>query len=70
MTEESSVTIRTDAALTRRVTGARLVTASAVLGGALALAGLGAFAQPQPPAAGNVGPGISTVELAQPISGR
>ena len=69
MTEESSVTIRTDAALTRRVTGARLVTASAVLGGALALAGLGAFAQPHPPA-GNVGPGISTVELAQPISSR
>jgi hypothetical protein len=69
MTEESSVTIRTDAALTRRVTGARLVTASAVLGGALALAGLGAFAQPHTPA-GNVGPGISTVELSQPITAR
>ena len=69
MTEESSVTIRTDAVLNRRVTSARLVTASAVLGGALALAGLGAFAQPQHPA-GNVGPGISTVELAQPISSR
>ena len=35
------VTIRTDAALTRRVTGARLVTTLAVLGGTLALAGLG-----------------------------
>ena len=60
------MTIRTDAAMTRRVTAARLVTASAVLGGALAFAGLGAFAQPHTPS-GNVGPGISTVEFAQPI---
>ena len=37
------MTIRTDAALTRRVTGARLVLSTAVLGGAFALAGLGAF---------------------------
>jgi hypothetical protein len=62
------VTERADAALTRRVTTARLVTASAVLGGALALAGLGAFGNgPHTPADGNVGPGISTVEFAQPI---
>ena len=63
--------IRTDAALTRRVTGARLVTASAVLGGALALAGLGAFGNlAHTPADGNVGPGITTVELSQAVSAR
>jgi hypothetical protein len=62
------VTARTDAALNRRVTSARLVTASAVLGGALALAGLGAFGNaPHAAADGNVGPGISTVEFAQPL---
>jgi hypothetical protein len=65
------MTIRTDAALDRRITGARLVTASAVLGGALALAGLGAFGNvADTPADGNVGPGIATVELSQPISHR
>jgi hypothetical protein len=65
------VTIRTDAAVTRRVTVARLVTASAVLGGALALAGLGAFGTAaHAPADGDVAPGISTVELSQPISAR
>ena len=37
------MTIRTDAAFSRRVTGARLVTTLAVLGGTLALAGLGSF---------------------------
>jgi hypothetical protein len=63
--------IRTDAAVTRRVTGARLVTASAVLGGALAFAGLGAFGTTAPTHAdGNVAPGISTVEFTQPISHR
>jgi hypothetical protein len=65
------VTIRTDAALTRRVTGARLVTASAVLGGALALAGLGAFGNvADGPAGGNVGHGIGTVELSVAVSHR
>jgi hypothetical protein len=62
---------RTDAALTRRVPGARLITASAVLGGALALAGLGAFGDlSQNPADGNVGPGITTVELSQAVAAR
>ena len=42
------VTIRTDAALSRRVTGARLVTTLAVLGGTLALAGLGSFGDSPP----------------------
>jgi hypothetical protein len=65
------VTIRTDAALTRRVTGARLMTATAVLGGALALAGLGALGGlTATPADGNVGPGITTVELSQEIGTR
>jgi hypothetical protein len=63
--------MRTDAALTRRVTAARLVTASAVLGGTLALAGLGVLGGLEDrPAAGNVGPGIATVELSQAVSGR
>ena len=35
------MTIRSDAALTRRVTGGRLVMTLAVLGGTLGLAGLG-----------------------------
>jgi hypothetical protein len=70
-TEETIVTIRTDAALTRRVTGARLMTATAVLGGALALAGLGALGGlTATPADGNVGPGITTVELSQEIGTR
>jgi hypothetical protein len=62
---------RIDAALTRRVTGARLTAASAVLGGALALAGLGAFGDlAGAPAEGNVGPGIATVELSQAVGTR
>jgi hypothetical protein len=65
------VTNRTDAALTRRVTAARLVTVSAVLGGTLALAGLGAFGGlVASPADGNVGPGIGTVELSHAVSHR
>jgi hypothetical protein len=61
----------TDAALTRRVLGARLTAATAVLGGALALAGLGAFGDlGDAPAAGNVGPGITTVELSQAAGSR
>ena len=40
------MTIRSDAALTRRVTGARLVTTLAVLGGTLGLAGLGVVRRP------------------------
>ncbi|WP_116449466.1 hypothetical protein [Blastococcus litoris] len=60
---------RTDAALTRRVLRARLVVASAVLGGTVALAGLGAFGDLSgAPAQGNVGPGIATVELSQPVA--
>jgi hypothetical protein len=63
--------IRTDAALTRRVTGARLTAVTAVLGGALALAGLGVFGDlTEAPAQGDVGPGIATVELSQAVSTR
>jgi hypothetical protein len=62
---------RTDAALTRRVVRARLTVAAAVLGGTFALAGLGAFGDLSgAPAQGNVGPGIATVELSQPVDGR
>ncbi|MCW2740368.1 MAG: hypothetical protein JWR45_790 [Blastococcus sp.] len=62
------MTIRIDAT-SSRVTGARLMTVSAVLGGALALAGLGAFGNlAGGPADGNAGPGITTVELAQPLA--
>ncbi|UOY00249.1 hypothetical protein [Blastococcus sp. PRF04-17] len=65
------MTIATDAALTRRVTGARLVTISAVLGGTFALAGLGAFGDltggTQP---GQVGGGIVTVELSEAVAAR
>jgi hypothetical protein len=60
---------RTDAALTRSVIRARLVVAASVLGGALALAGLGAFGDLSgAPADGDVAPGIATVELSQPVS--
>lgn len=60
---------RTDAALTRRVVRARVGVATAVLGGTLALAGLGAFGDlAAAPAEGNVGPGIATVELSQPVA--
>jgi hypothetical protein len=64
------VTIRTDAAFSRCVTGARLVTTLAVLGGTLALAGLGSFGDlTGGPADGN-SPGIVTVELSQPLGAR
>ena len=60
---------RADAALTRSVTRARLAVAASVLGGTLALAGLGAFGDlAGAPAVGNVGPGIATVELSQPVT--
>jgi len=59
------VTIGTDAALTRRVASARLVVSTAVLGGVLALAGLGAFGDLADRAPmGDVGPGIVTAELS------
>jgi len=66
------VTIRTDAALTRRVTGARLVLSTAVLGGAFALAGLGAFGDLSGADAphGDVGNGIATVQLSEAVSTR
>jgi hypothetical protein len=66
------VTIRTDAALTRRVISARLVLSTAVLGGAFALAGLGAFGDLNVGGApaGNVGPGIATVQLSEAVSTR
>jgi hypothetical protein len=64
------VTIRTDAALTRRVIGARLVLSTAVLGGALALAGLGAFGDLADAGHGNAGTGIGTVELSEAVSTR
>ena len=54
------MTIRTDAALTRRVVSARLVLSTAVLGGAFALAGLGAFGDLSDTGHGNVGNGIAT----------
>ena len=64
------MTIRSDAALTSRVTGARLVTALAVLGGTLALAGLGAVGDLSGAPAHSTGPGLVTVELSQPVSAR
>ena len=65
------MTIRTDAALTRRVTGARLVVASAVLGGTFALAGLGAFGDLSDAGSpGQVGGGLVTVELSEAVSTR
>ena len=66
------MTIRTDAALTRRVISARLVLSTAVLGGAFALAGLGAFGDLSGggTAPGTVGGGIVTVELSEAASTR
>ena len=61
------MTIRTDAAFSRCVTGARLVTTLAVLGGTLALAGLGAFGTAAP---AHNAPGLVTVELSQAVSAR
>jgi hypothetical protein len=57
----------TDAALNRRVTGARLVTVLAVLGGTLALGGVGAFGDLDGGAPAN---GIVTVELSEAVSAR
>jgi hypothetical protein len=64
------VTIRSDAALTSRVTGARLITALAVLGGTLGLAGLGVFGDLSAGPAHSTSPGIVTVELSQAVSTR
>ena len=59
---------RTDAALTRRVLRARLTVVAAVLGGTFALAGQGAFGNLSGvPAGSDIGPGIATVELSQPV---
>ena len=63
------MTIRSDAALTSRVTGARLVTALAVLGGTLALAGLGTFGDLSAGPA-HTSPGLVTVELSQAVGAR
>jgi hypothetical protein len=58
------VTIRSDAALTRRVTGGRLVMTLAVLGGTLGLAGLGVVGDLHAhPDLGS--PAVVTVELSQ-----
>jgi hypothetical protein len=64
------VTIRSDAALTRRVTGARLVTTLAVLGGALGLAGLGVVGDLSAGPAGGGSPALVTVELSQAVASR
>ena len=64
------MTIRTDAAFSRCVTGARLVTTLAVLGGTLALAGLGSFGDLTAGPADGGSPGIVTVELSQPLADR
>jgi hypothetical protein len=63
------MTKATDAAMTRRVTGARLVAVLAVLGGTLALSGTGAFGDlTGGTPAGD--PGIVTVELSEAVSTR
>jgi hypothetical protein len=62
--------IRTDAAFSRCVTGARLVTTLAVLGGTLALAGLGSFGDLAAGPTDGGSPGIVTVELSQPLADR
>ena len=64
------MTIRTDAALNRRVTGARLVTTLAVLGGTLGLAGLGVFGDLSAGPADLGSPTLVTVELSQAVSHR
>jgi hypothetical protein len=64
-TEEISVTIRSDAALTRRVTGGRLVMTLAVLGGTLGLAGLGVVGNLSAGPADLGSPALVTVELSQ-----
>jgi hypothetical protein len=69
-TEEISVTIRSDAALTRRVTGGRLVMTLAVLGGTLGLAGLGVLGDLSAGPAHSTSPGLVTVELSQAVAPR
>jgi hypothetical protein len=59
------VTIRSDAALTRRVTGGRLVMTLAVLGGTLGLAGLGVVGTLHAGPADLGSPALVTVELSQ-----
>ena len=63
------MTIRSDAALTGRVTGARLVTTLAVLGGTLGLAGLGVFGDLSA-APAHDSPAFVTVELSRAVSHR
>ena len=64
------VTIRSDAALTSRVTGGRLVMTLAVLGGTLGLAGLGALGDLSAGPAHSTSPGLVTVELSQAVGTR
>src|SRR6478672_11667727 len=59
------VTIRSDAALTGRVTGGRLVVTLAVLGGTLGLAGLGVVGDLHDRPADLGSPTLATVELSQ-----
>ena len=64
------MTIRSDAALTGRVTGARLVTTLAVLGGTLGLAGLGVVGNLHAAPADLGSPTLVTVELSQAAAHR
>ena len=64
------MTIGTDAALSSRVTGARLVATLAVLGGTLALAGLGSFGDLTAGPTDGGSPALVTVELSQAVSHR
>jgi hypothetical protein len=59
------VTIRSDAALTGRVTGGRLVMTLAVLGGTLGLAGLGVVGNLSAGPADLGSPTLMTVQLSQ-----
>ena len=59
------MTNRSDAALTSRVTGGRLVMTLAVLGGTLGLAGLGVVGDLSAGPAHTPSPGLVTVELSQ-----
>lgn len=59
------MTIRSDAALTSRVTGGRLVLTLAVLGGTLGLAGLGVLGDLSAGPADLGSPALVTVELSQ-----
>jgi hypothetical protein len=59
------VTNRSDAALTRRVTGGRLVMTLAVLGGTLGLAGLGVVGDLHAGHPDLGSPTLVTVELSQ-----